>query len=204
MPSGPGPGADVSFEGMAILQPRRRMLRHPLRHRPGWTLVELLLVLGITSVLLGLVLSSLRQSPVGRLADEARLFAQTFQQARMTALMQAGSARLDVDPRGRYRASAIAEDGDSSAFSSRPWRSLSDEIEFAAGAAAVGPLGDSIATAVPLQAIDCGPTGRCELGAAPTVTYYLQHSQDGAVFAITVSSHGTTRVYRYNVAGRWE
>lgn len=168
------------------------------RRRPGFSLAEMVIVLVLTGIFTALVIGRREGSPAEEVDAAARSFQRAAQAARSEAVLRIGEARIEVDAAaGRFLAVATT-DSAGDATDGRSWTTLPPGAQFGAGAARVGPLGDTITTAVPLTSLRCGSTGDCDMGGRPVVTFYFtSRSRPDAVRAVTVSRTGQMVRYRY-------
>lgn len=183
-----------------------------MHSRRGYTLLELLLVVLFVGILFTIALSYTSTPVVTLVEDQARRFAQEVRAARASAIAEAGTAVIELDPAGgpggedRYRAGLLGEDEDGTGPHPGMWIDVSNGVRMSPGGLSSGPLGDPAAALDTPITIRCAATGSCDLGGPVALTFYFSHPSDPAVVrAVTLGAHGGVRSWRWSPAeGVWQ
>ena len=172
--------------------------------RAGFTLIEVmvvaLIIVGLTSV----ALASNRENPHRLVYHEAQQIRAHISEAILAAEARGGDALLvaDAEVVGNVRGSLLAatdtlgiREGD---VAGRERTRLTAGVQWGAGAAMLGPLGDSAASGSVPRLVRCSAGRGCNVGTRGNVTYYLTHARDAsAVAAVVLTTDGISHLYRY-------
>jgi prepilin-type N-terminal cleavage/methylation domain-containing protein len=183
----------------------QRTCRGGARH--GFTLVELVVVLGIVLVMTSIIGPTFRVTPTRQVENTAHMVASQLALARSSALGNHEVLRADFDVPGRAYTAYMDNDNDGvitgstaemQAFPQFGRRTLDDLVVFGRGSAPTLP-GDGGAGEVTLNQARISfdrqgvPTPWGSMG-----TIYLTYSRDAsAVAAVSVASSGSFTVWRW-------
>ena len=183
----------------------------PRDPRAGFTIIEVmvvaLIIVGLTSV----ALAANRESPHRLVYHAAQQLRAQLVQAVLSADARGGDALLvaDVavsgDVRGAFLAVSDSVGIQEADVLDREWVRLAAGVQWGAGAAVLGPLGDSVAGGAVPRLVRCSAEKGCNVGTRGTLTYYLTHARDAtAVSAVVLTPDGIALLYRYIPAsGVW-
>ncbi len=189
----------------------------PRRGAPGFTLIELVIVMVIMIIVVGIVSPRLQVSPTRQVQGMAQQMVAHLELARSHALGQRQLTRVVFDEESRNYTAYVDHDRDDSvtedfaevtAFPEFAVRRLERLIDFGRGNASMIP-GDSSSWAVTLPN-NTGGISKLDLsvqgvpdpwGTAGTV--YLVHRDDhDVVAAISIASSGSFKAWRWQ-GGEW-
>lgn len=169
----------------------------------GFTLLELTVCLVIIVALTTVFLGGRGDDSHNKVGTVARELAAEVQHAFAYASTNAGEAVIYVDPfadrttGGGFMAIGGGV-GIDSITARATWTTLDPSVNWTAGIAAFGPLGDSPAPA-PAE-LRCQPS-ECWLGGRDHITYFIGSADNPrAVYALVITSAATTQLFSYDAA----
>lgn len=167
----------------------------------GFTLLELTFCLVIIVALTTVFLGGRGDDSYNKVGTVARELAAEVQHAFAYANTNAGEAVIYVDPFADRTAGGgfLAVGGNvgiDSVTARASWTVLDPSVNWTAGIAAFGPLGDPPAPA-PAE-LRCQPSD-CWLGGKDHITYFIGSADNPrAVYALVITEAATTQLFRYD------
>lgn len=176
----------------------------PRDPRAGFTLVEVMVVAMIVVALTSVALAANRENPHRLVYHTAQQIRAHASQAVGISEAEGGDALLVADAavagevRGSFLAAAGAPGLTEADVAGRETSPLVDGVQWGAGSAVLGPLGDSARGGPVPRLVRCAAGRGCNVGLRGTVTYYLTHARDAsAVAAVVLTPDGIPHLYRY-------
>ena len=173
-----------------------------MRPRPAFTVFELLLVLLVFGIVFTLTVLYKPETPVARVENQARRFAQELRTAHAEAINRGGIVWIELEPAtegkgaDRYR-TQLEVDGQE--VEPAPWIELEKGVRFSPGSVTRGPLGDVARALEEPVTIICEASGACQLDGTTVMTFYFSHPQRPEIVrAVSISQLGGVRSYRWN------
>jgi prepilin-type N-terminal cleavage/methylation domain-containing protein len=181
----------------------------PSASRPGFTILELLVVMAIVGISLGIFIPRLKVSPRGAMEEAGMQLVQDLDVARTRAIATRSQAQLYFDGANRRYIGYLDHDGDGTivrnqaeteALHGSGVRVLPGKVEFGRGS--VPPIpGDGQGTPLPRQ----GHITFTALGLTqPKVAYLRGEGDADAVMAVQVLASGGMRLWRHRAGTGWE
>jgi len=177
--------------------------------RAGFTLIEVMVVAMIVVALTSVTLASNRENPHRLVYHEAQQIRADVTEAVSASEARGGDALLVAiaTVRSRVGGSLVAtadtvgiREAD---VMGRERTSLNAGVQWGAGSAIAGPLGDATNGGPVPRLVRCSAGRGCNVGVRGTATYYVTHARDAsAVAAVVLTPDGVAHLYRYipNVA----
>lgn len=176
----------------------------PRDPRAGFTLIEVMVVALILVGLTSVALAANRENPHRLVYHQAQQLRAHITESLLAAEARGGDALLlaDVevaeDVRGSFVAAADSAGIGEADVMGRERTRLTAGVQWGAGAAAHGPLGDSTAGGGVPRLVRCSAGRGCGVGTRGAVTYYLTHARDAsAVAAVVLTPDAVAQLYRY-------
>ncbi|MEN9818584.1 MAG: hypothetical protein RLZ32_2464 [Gemmatimonadota bacterium] len=177
--------------------------------RPGFTILELLVVMAIVGISLGIFIPRLKVSPRGAVEEASVQLVQDLDVARTRALATRSLAEVRFDADSRQYIGYLDHDGDGTivrnaaeteALHGSGVRVLPSKVAFGRGSAPPIP-GDIQGSHLPrLNHIAFTPLGLTE----PKVAYLRAEGDADAVVAVQVLLSGGIRLWRHRAGTGWE
>lgn len=182
----------------------------------GFTIVEMIAVLGIVGIALAIVVPRFRLSPSQRVAADARQVLRELELVRTRALSTRRPAQMVFDLADNTYTGYLDDNGDGAfletaseaqALRGRGPVALSPEVSFGRGGATVLPGDTAATTAITLmnQRVMFGPSGVTRPFGARGTVYLMSRLDPNVVAAVSVTGAGSFKLWRYNKeAGVWQ
>lgn len=180
----------------------------PRDPRAGFTMIEVLVVALIIVGLTSVALASNRENPHRLVYHQAQQVRAHLATAVADSEARGGDALLVADlasagdMRGRFLAASDSVGMREADVLDREWAPFRAGVQWGAGDAVMGPLGDSTRGGPVPRVVRCSAGRGCNVGLNGTLTYYFTHARDAsAVAALVLTPDGIAHLYRYVPAG---
>ncbi|HEX8209978.1 MAG TPA: prepilin-type N-terminal cleavage/methylation domain-containing protein [Longimicrobium sp.] len=172
--------------------------------RAGFTLIEVMMVAMIIVALTSVALASNRENPHRLVYHEAQQIRADVTEAVSTSEARGGDALLVANATvrsrvgGSFLATADTMGMREADVLDRERTSLNAGVQWGAGSAVAGPLGEATNGGPVPRLVRCSAGRGCNVGVGGSVTYYLTHARDAsAVAAVVLTPDGIAHLYRY-------
>lgn len=172
--------------------------------RAGFTLIEVMVVAMIIVALTSVTLASNRENPHRLVYREAQQIRADVTEAVAASEARGGDALLVAIATVRSRvggsllATADTVGVREADVMDRERTSLNAGVQWGAGSAVAGPLGDATNGGPVPRLVRCSAGRGCNVGMRGAAIYYVAHARDAsAVAAVVLTPDGIAHLYRY-------